>query len=167
MRVLGLNYWRARFGIIADCWRGDLSAHPFVTPAVRDRIILSVRAMCVFVAALTIASIALFGWRAPLLFWIGPVILGQPFLRLYLLAEHTLCSQDANGLTNTRTTLTNGLVRLLMWNMSYHAEHHLFPSIPFHRLPDAHVEIRDRLGVLQPGYVNWHAEYLDKLRHAA
>ena len=44
---------------------------------------------------------------------------------------------DDNGLTNTRTTLTNGLMRLLMWNMPFHTEHHLYPSIPFHRLPDA------------------------------
>jgi fatty acid desaturase len=167
LRVLGVNYWRARFGIIGDAWRGDFSAHPFVTEANRARIILSVRAMTVFVAVLALASAALFGWRAPLMFWIIPQLLGQPVLRLYLLAEHTLCSQDDNGLTNTRTTLTNALVRLVMWNMSYHAEHHLYPSIPFHRLPDAHAEIRDRLGVLQPGYARWHAEYFAKLRRAA
>ena len=53
---------------------------------------------------------------------------------------------DRNGLTNTRTTLTNAAVRLLMWNMPFHAEHHLYPSIPFHRLPDAHATLRDRLG---------------------
>jgi fatty acid desaturase len=164
LRVLGVNYWRARFAIIADCWRGDLSGHPFVPPAARARIILSVRAMSLFVAALAIASALVFGWWAPLVFWIVPQLLGQPFLRLYLLTEHTLCSEDANGLTNTRTTLTNRAVRLLMWNMSYHAEHHLYPSIPFHRLPDAHLAVRARLGVLQPGYANWHISYLATIR---
>ncbi len=64
--------------------------------------------------------------------------LASPFLRAYLLAEHTGCTLDRNGLTNTRTTLTTAPVRLLMWNMPYHAEHHLFPSIPFHRLAEAH-----------------------------
>jgi fatty acid desaturase len=53
---------------------------------------------------------------------------------------------DRNGLTNTRTTLSNAVVRLLMWNMPYHAEHHLYPSIPCHRLADAHAVLRDRLG---------------------
>ena len=32
---------------------------------------------------------ALFGWATPLLYWIGPQLLGQPPLRAYLLAEHT------------------------------------------------------------------------------
>jgi fatty acid desaturase len=111
-----------------------------------------------------LASMLLVGWWAPLLFWVGPQILGQPFLRLYLLTEHTLCTQDANGLTNTRTTLTNGLMRLVMWNMSYHTEHHLYPSIPFHRLPEAHLAIRDRLGVVQEGYARWHAAFVRDLR---
>jgi len=43
-----------------------------------------------------------------------------------------------------------------MWNMPFHAEHHLYPSIPFHRLADAHAMLRERLGVVQPGgYVRW------------
>jgi fatty acid desaturase len=166
-RVLAVNYWRARFGVIRDGWRGDFSAHPFVTPALQPRIVFSVRAMSVFVVACALASAVFVGWWAPLVFWIVPQLIGQPFLRLYLLTEHTLCSEDANGLTNTRTTLTNALVRLLMWNMSYHAEHHLYPSIPFHRLPDAHAVIRDRLGVVQPGYARWHAAYFEKIRRAA
>ena len=166
-RVLAINYWRARADVIADCWRGDLSSHAYLPPATRARVIFSVRAMCLFVAATAIASAVLIGWWAPLVFWIGPQLLGQPFLRLYLLTEHTECSEDANGLTNTRTTLTNAALRLLMWNMGYHTEHHLYPSIPFHRLPQAHAAIRDRLGVLQAGYAKWHAGYFARLRRAA
>jgi fatty acid desaturase len=90
--------------------------------------------------------------------------LGQPPLRAYLLAEHTGCTQDRNGLTNTRTTLTSAPVRLLMWDMPYHAEHHLFPSIPFHRLADAHAAVRDRLAVIQPGYLGWHLRFVRTLR---
>jgi fatty acid desaturase len=56
--------------------------------------------------------------------------------------------------------LTNPLLRLLMWNMPYHAEHHLYPAIPFHRLPAAHAALRERLGVIQPGYARWHWRYL-------
>jgi fatty acid desaturase len=120
--------------------------------------------MTVFVVALAALSAWLFGPWTPVLYWIGPQLLGQPFLRLYLLTEHTMCSEDDNGLTNTRTTLTNGLVRLLMWNMSYHAEHHLYPSIPFHRLPAAHEALRSRLGVIQNGYRRWHAGFIRTLR---
>jgi fatty acid desaturase len=52
--------------------------------------------------------------------------------------------------------LTHAAVRLLMWNMPYHAEHHLYPSIPFHRLADAHGTLRAKLGFVEPaGYVRW------------
>ena len=164
LRVLGLPYWRLRLIVIRDCWRGDLSAYPFVTEKTAPRIIRSVRAMSVVMVGGAIASALLIGWWTPLLFWIGPQLLCQPFLRAYVLAEHTGCTHDRNGLTNTRTTLTNTMVRLLMWNMPYHAEHHLYPSIPFHRLADAHGMLRDRLGCIQRGYARWHWGLARRLR---
>ncbi len=150
--------------MVADCWRGDLARHPYIAERARPRVIRSVRAMTLFVAAAAALAMVLVGPWAPVVFWLGPQLLGQPFLRLYLLTEHTLCSEDANGLTNTRTTLTNGVVRLVMWNMSYHAEHHLYPSIPFHRLPDAHAALRSRLAVVQDGYRRWHVGFLRSLQ---
>ena len=164
LRVLALPYWRTRLLVVADCWRGDLRRYPYIPDRAVPRVIRSVRAMTLFVAALAALSMLAFGPWTPVLFWLGPQILGQPFLRLYLLTEHTLCSEDANGLTNTRTTLTNGAMRLVMWNMSYHAEHHLYPSIPFHRLPDAHAALGSRLVVVQDGYRRWHASFLRSLR---
>jgi fatty acid desaturase len=163
-RVCALPYWHARLSVLRDGWRGDLSAYPYIPPRAAPKIIRSLRMMTLFVLGCALASMPLVGWWAPLVFWVGPQLLGQPFLRLYLLTEHTLCTQDANGLTNTRTTLTNGLMRLVMWNMSYHTEHHLYPSIPFHRLPEAHLAIRNRLGVVQQGYARWHAAFVRDLR---
>jgi fatty acid desaturase len=40
-----------------------------------------------------------------------------------------------------------------MWNMPFHTEHHLYPSIPFHLLPQAHQELKSRLIHIVPGYV--------------
>jgi fatty acid desaturase len=137
---------------------------PPVDGGAAARIIRSARLMTLFMLALSAVSMVLIGWWAPLVFWIGPLILGQPLLRLYLLTEHTGCTLDDNGLTNTRTTLTNAPIRLLMGNMSYHAEHHLSPSIPFHRLADAHAALRNRLGVVQHGYARWHWRFVRTLR---
>jgi fatty acid desaturase len=155
-RILGVPYWRLRLTVIADAWRGDLSRYPYVSGQAAPGIVRSVRAMSVTMIGGSIIAAVLFGWATPLKFWILPQLLCQPFLRAYVLAEHTGCTQDRNGLTNTRTTLTNAVVRLLMWNMPYHAEHHLYPSIPFHRLADAHAVLRDKLGFVEPrGYVRW------------
>jgi fatty acid desaturase len=164
LRICGLPYWQMRLQVLMAGLRGDMSAYPFITERSAPRIIRSIRAMAAFVLLCAIASMVLVGWWAPLVFWLVPELLGQPILRLYLLTEHTACTMDANGLTNTRTTLTTWPVHILMWNMSYHTEHHLYPSIPFHRLADAHTAIRDRLGVVQPGYARWHINFVRGLR---
>jgi fatty acid desaturase len=162
-RVAGWPYWKLRLLVIYDGWRGDMSRYPYITEAAAPSVIRDVRAMTVVVIGGAIASALAFGWTTPFLFWIGPQLLGQPPLRAYLLAEHTGCTEDRDGLTNTRTTLTNGVVRLLMWNMPFHAEHHMYPSIPFHRLPDAHALVRQKLGFLQDGYARWNLGFLKGL----
>ena len=46
--------------------------------------------------------------------WIIPMIIGQPFLRLFLLAEHGFCDSIADMKKNSRTIKTNFLVRFFM-----------------------------------------------------
>ena len=101
----------------------------------------------------------------PLLLWVWllPVLLGQPVLRLYLLAEHGRCPFVADMLQNTRTTFTNRLVRFLAWNMPFHAEHHAFPAVPFHRLPALHAELAPHLKSVSPGYRAFTRRYLRSL----
>src|SRR5690606_9759303 len=96
--------------------------------------------------------------------WIVPAIIGQPFLRLYLLAEHGRCPFVANMLENTRTAATNRLVRRLAWNMPYHAEHHSYPAVPFHKLPEFHEIVEDHLKVTEDGYARFNARYIEGLR---
>lgn len=92
------------------------------------------------------------GATALLWLWLLPVMLGQPFMRLYLLAEHTGCPHVPEMLRNTRTTFTNPLVRFFAWNMPYHVEHHVLPTVPFHKLPSFHKILRDDLTVTANGY---------------
>jgi fatty acid desaturase len=39
---------------------------------------------------------------------------------------------------NSRTVYMNPVFRFLYWNMNYHVEHHMFPMVPYHRLPELH-----------------------------
>jgi fatty acid desaturase len=95
--------------------------------------------------------------------WLLPVLVGQPVLRLYLLAEHGRCPMVADMLVNSRTTFTNWIVRFLAWNMPYHAEHHTFPNVPFHKLPDLHRLAHRHLGTTSPGYAAFHRAYLGEI----
>lgn len=111
--------------------------------------------------------LALGSWLAgsAVLFWVWmvPLLLGQPFLRLYLLAEHGRCALVGNMLENSRTTFTNALVRFVAWNMPYHAEHHSYPAVPFHKLPDFHKLAREHLRQTAPGYSRFTSDYVSGL----
>ena len=96
----------------------------------------------------------LFGNAALLWLWLLPVLLGEPFLRIYVLAEHTGCPYVRNMLENTRTTLTTMPVRFIAWNMPFHVEHHACPAVPFHKLPAFHDVIRDHLAITANGYTD-------------
>jgi len=95
--------------------------------------------------------------------WILPVLIGQPFLRAYLLAEHGLCPPGADMLENSRTTFTNRIIRALAWNMPYHAEHHAYPAVPFHQLPALHDRVRAHLKTTSAGYGEFTADYARSL----
>ena len=95
-----------------------------------------------------------------ILFWLAPVALGQPALRLLLLAEHTGCPRVPDVFENSRTTHAVWPMRALAWNMPYHAEHHAYPSLPFHALPRAHALLADRIALRATGYLAVHREFL-------
>ena len=107
-------------------------------------------------AAALVMSVAL-GSTVLLWFWLMPLLLGQPFLRLYLMAEHTLCPHVGDMFQNTRTIYTTRLIRGLAWNMPYHAEHHAFPMVPFHKLPHLHALAQAHLRETADGYTGFHA----------
>ena len=125
---------------------------PWMAPAERRPLIVEARAYLAVYLVAAAASVAA-GSALLLLVWIVPLLVGQVFLRPYLLAEHTACASTRDCLENTRTTLTLPLVRLFAWNMPYHAEHHAYPAIPFHALPRLHQLVRDKIENLEPGYL--------------
>ncbi len=162
LELSGWNWWCGKLSGYATLLWGDLSAVPYlnaqVIPQVRRSVWLQVG---VYLLLATVSLIHANGFL--LWFWLLPLALGQPFLRFVLLAEHSGCSFSADGTANTRTTLTTGPVRWLMWNMPFHAEHHLYPSLPFHALPAAHERIGPHLKHLDQGYLAVHRQLLANL----
>jgi fatty acid desaturase len=149
--VSGMPYWIAGFRGLFNRAAGKLTEPIYATDRVRRGVILEARLVLAIYAAALAGSIAS-GSAALLWYWVIPALLGQPLLRLYLLAEHSACPRSTNMLENSRTTYTNAPARFLAWNMPFHAEHHAWPSIPFHALPQANGLIRDKLRTTAPGY---------------
>lgn len=149
--VSGLPYWRFVVRQIFLNATGRAKA-PYIPSRAARRIVIEARIMLVIYAlillSLTVSSIAL--WL-----WILPMILGQPFLRLYLMAEHGGCAFVPDMFSNTRTIFTNRIIRFMAWNMPYHAEHHAQPNVPFHKLPDFHRLTKDHLKETSNGYAQF------------
>lgn len=119
--------------LLRHAFTGNVTV-PWVPAGKRRTIVIEARIHLAIYLVLTTASAgfatALLAWT-----WLVPLLIGQLFLRPYLYSEHTGCGQSRNALENTRTTYTNGFIRWFTWNMPFHAEHHAFPSVPFHALP--------------------------------
>jgi fatty acid desaturase len=162
LEIGGWHWWSGKLAGFARLLWGDLSQLPYLTSEVIPKVRRSAWLQVGVYAGL--AALSLVGGNGFLLwFWLLPLAVGQPFLRFVLLAEHSGCSFSTKGTSNTRTTLTIAPVRWLMWNMPFHAEHHLYASIPFHALPAAHGHIAPRLEHLDPGYLAVHRRLLANL----
>ncbi|HEY6823188.1 MAG TPA: fatty acid desaturase [Steroidobacteraceae bacterium] len=162
-RVSGLPYWRERLQTSLRHALTGRVTEPFVPAARAPAVVREARLLWGGYLAIAAGSIWLHS-AAALLYWVVPALLGQPFLRLFLLAEHSGCALAEDMLANTRTTYTNLAVRLLSWRMSYHAEHHSFPSVPFHALARVNALLAADGRVTSPGYVAVHRALLRGLR---
>ena len=162
--VSGIPTWVGHFKTIIKNTFGYCSAD-FIPKKVESRIVKESRWL-VLIYTIAFSSAYWFGFSTLFWVWIFPLLLGQPFLRFYLLAEHGLCPYVANALENTRTTFTNRLICFLAWNMPYHTEHHINPMVPFHNLPDLHVIIRDQLVHTENGYIVFTNDYIKKIKKA-
>ncbi len=136
LHVSGLPLWRSNILSIYRHAMGQVN-ETYLEDRDHSKIINEARwHVGAYLAILTVSLIYANDWFW--WYWLLPAILGQPFLRLFLLAEHGGCDRSDNMLQNSRTTYTSPLVNFLAWNMPYHAEHHYLASIPFHALPALH-----------------------------
>ncbi|GAA4025740.1 fatty acid desaturase family protein [Actimicrobium antarcticum] len=91
-------------------------------------------------ALVLVAAVTYFGmWHTLLLYWIVPLAtVLMAILYVRDLGEHF--GLPAEGFANSRTVLVGWPERLLIAQngVNFHAEHHLFPSVPFFRLGRLH-----------------------------
>jgi fatty acid desaturase len=148
----GLPWWWGKLKTHTRVALGQLDDYPFIPEDARAEVIRSTRwQLAVYGGAIALSFIVHQPWFV--FYWVFPLFIGQPILRFILLAEHTGCSHDRNPFTNTRSTKTLFPLQFLMWNMPFHAEHHLYPSIPFHQLPAAHQQLREHFIHKDQGYI--------------
>lgn len=144
----GLGVWSARAAILWAGANGRVVGYSGFDPVpsekanhVRAGLAASCRAQLAFYAAvLTLLGVSgPQAWAGAVKYWVLPMLIGEPMHAFFHLGDHTNCAHDHTlGGENTRTTLAPSWVRFNLWNMNYHAVHHLYPAIPFHQLKAVH-----------------------------
>ncbi len=154
----GLPYWWGQWRALFRHASNRIS-EPYIHRQEQRALAWEARAYLAVYTALMLSALsapAIAYWL--LLFWWLPAVVCMPMLRMFLLAEHTGCAQVPDMLRNSRTTLSNPLIRWLCWNMNYHAEHHAYAAIAFFALPEAHAALGPGIHTKSPGYWRFHRD---------
>jgi fatty acid desaturase len=64
---------------------------------------------------------------------------------------------------NSRTVYMNPVSRFIYWNMNYHVEHHMFPTVPYHALPALHERLKDDFPQPSPSLLAAYREFVPVL----
>ena len=136
----------------------------FVPESERPKVVATARAWCAIygsVIALALASGS----------WLPLMLVGLP--RLYGAWHHILTGVLQHGglaedvldhRFNSRTVYMNPISRFIYWNMNYHVEHHMFPAVPYHRLPELHERVRHDMPAPSASILDGWREVLPALR---
>lgn len=122
----------------------------FIPETERARVYRTARIWLAIYAA-TVSLCVLTGSVMPLVYIGGPRVYGTFMHLVYGLTQHAGLGENVlDHRLNTRTVRMCRVNRFLYWNMNYHVEHHMYPMIPNHRLPELHEEIKHDLAPVYP-----------------
>ncbi|HEV7788495.1 MAG TPA: fatty acid desaturase family protein [Pseudonocardia sp.] len=146
---------------------GRLSAEEatFVPATERFRVYRTARIWLVIYLVAIGLSVAT-GSILPLMYIGGPRIYGTFMHIVYGLTQHAGMGENVlDHRLNTRTVHMCRINRFLYWNMNYHVEHHMFPMVPYHRLPELHEELAADLAPAYPSIWAAYRELVPAVLH--
>ncbi|WP_438479372.1 NADH:ubiquinone reductase (Na(+)-transporting) subunit F [Oleiharenicola lentus] len=86
---------------------------------------------------------------------------GSWLMIVYGLTQHAgLAENVLDHRLNCRTVYMNFVHRYLYWNMNYHVEHHMFPLVPYHALPQLHEAVKADMPTPYPGILAAYREII-------
>ena len=80
-------------------------------------------------------------WREFTMYWLVPFGTWLNMVaHIRSISEHFSLPSSYNSSNRTRTLILSFFEKLFLIpnNINYHIEHHLYPSVPFYRLPEIH-----------------------------
>ena len=135
------------------------------TPASEIRkMIINARWMLSIYSGLVLWAVLL-QTTTPFVYFFIPRVLGGWLVNRYINTQHMCMDEDVEDHRYSSNTIRCGpLGRLLYWNMNYHVEHHIFPTVPFHALAKLRDEIRSELPADAGGVFSVNARIVGAIR---
>jgi fatty acid desaturase len=132
--------------------------------------VIRVARIWVAIYAAAIALAIVMGSILPLMLVGLPRLYGAWHMVMCGLLQHGgLADNVIDHRLNSRSVLMNPVSRFIYWNMNYHVEHHMFPMVPYHALPQLHELIKHDLPVpnrsILDGYREMVPAFLRQLRN--
>ncbi len=78
------------------------------------------------------------------LYMIIGLVIGRLINAFITVSEHQGRHHEGHMLRRSRSVKSNAIVSWFWWNLNYHAEHHTWPTVPFHRLPELQRLLEER-----------------------
>jgi fatty acid desaturase len=144
LRLHGAFLWLRTTARVAFLGMDDLGK-TWVPKAYHRQVIWSARACITFYVAVIALAVAIQSWY-PILFIIVARFVGGWLLVFVAMVQHPGLEENVpDWRANTRTVRMNPLIRLLYWNMNYHVEHHMYPTVPCHALGRLQKEVASEM----------------------
>ena len=130
----------------------------------RGKVVWEARFSVVVHAAVIGLAVATQSWL-PILLVGAPTIYGAWLVLFFGTTQHLGLQEDVlDHRANSRTVYMNPVFRFLYLNMNYHVEHHIFPTVPYYRLPALHAEIKHALPEPSPNCLHAYREIIGELK---
>ena len=159
-----IPFWMQKFKELAmhACGRFSDAEKKFVPKEDRHSIVIETRSLILLYLLILAASLWFGNWDAVWYWWL-PLFMGEPVMRAIRMTEHVGRPNIRDMKINTRTNVVTMPMRLLCWNMNFHAEHHYASSVPFHALPKLHQKLKDHVHVEKRGYLGAHIDIISQI----
>lgn len=115
----------------------------YVPEMERWKVIREARIQCLVLAGVAAWCVAI-GSVMPAFFIGLPTFFGAWMDVVFFgYTQHVGLAEDVTDhRENCRTVHMNPVFRFIYWNMNYHLEHHMFPMVPYHALPELHAAMK-------------------------
>ena len=136
--------------VLHACGKMSADEKTYIPESEYPKIYLRGRIYVAIYAAVIALSIAT-GSFLPILLVGACNIFGTWLMPIYGYTQHAgLAENVLDHRLNCRTVYMNVVNRFFYWNMNYHVEHHMFPLVPYHALPELHELVKDDMPTPYP-----------------